>query len=76
MYLQYVLLEFLLHMLLTRMTSSSIHSLLFYIYSLLFVVLSLEAEDMTEGDPRISPAELWSVEKTKTLLIYLFFYLF
>ena len=49
------------------MTNSPIHSSQFYIYSLLSVVLSVEAEDMTEVVPRTSLAELWSVDKNKTL---------
>ena len=41
-------------------TSSPIHSSQFYIYSLLFVVGFLEAEDMTEAGLRTSTFELWS----------------
>ena len=49
------------------MTNSPIHSSQFYIYSLLSVVLSVEAEDMTEVVPRTSLAELWSVDKNRRL---------
>ena len=62
-HLRSVLFEFPLHMSLTRKTSSPIHSSQFYIYSLLSVVLSVEAEDMTEAVPRTSLAELWSVDE-------------
>ena len=59
-YLRCVLFEFPLHMSLTMTTSSPIHSSQFYIYSLLFVFGSLEAEDMTEAGLRTSTFELWS----------------
>ena len=59
-HLQCVLFEFPLHKSLTMMTSSPIHSSQFYIYSLLFVVGSLEAEDKTEAGLRTSTFELWS----------------
>ena len=66
-HLQCVLFEFPLHKSLTMMTNSPIHSSQFYIYSLLSVVLSVEAEDMTEVVPRTSLAELWSVDKNRRL---------
>ena len=66
-HLQCVLFEFPLHKSLTMMTNSPIHSSQFYIYSLLSVVLSVEAEDMTEVVPRTSLAELWSVDKDRIL---------
>ena len=59
--------EFPLHKSLTMMTNLPIHSSQFYIYSLLSVVLSVEAEDMTEVVPRTSLAELWSVDKNRRL---------
>ena len=69
-YLRCVLFEFPLHMSLTMTTSSPIHSSQFYIYSLLFVFGSLEAEDMTEAGLRTSTFELWStLETIKFLLI-------
>ena len=71
-YLQCVLFEFPLHMSLTMTTSSPIHSLQFYIYSLLFVVGSLEAEDMTEAGLRTSTFELWSTQETIKFLLIIF----
>ena len=59
-YLRCVSFVFPLHMSLTMKTSSPIHSSQFYIYSLLFVVGSLEAEYMTEAGLRTSTFELWS----------------
>lgn len=57
-YPEYVLSLFPIHKFLTMKTSSPTHSSLFYICSLWFVVLFLEAEDMTEADPRTSTSEL------------------
>ena len=71
-YLRCVLFEFPLHMSLTMTTSSPIHSSQFYIYSLLFVFGSLEAEDMTEAGLRTSTFELWSTQETIKFLLITF----